>query len=144
MGRAGGSCGVVRGRLVGGNLSLLVSLLGTPWQVGLRGAVLVLEDVNEEAYRLDRMWTHLAAAGLDGLAALVLGEFGDPKGGARAEAGVDAPQWESWFWLEQMKLPPWLPVLWGVPIGHIRDNRTLPIGAQVEVDLAHEVLRVAE
>ena len=84
MGRAGGSCGVVRGRLVGGNLSLLVSLLGTSWQVGLRGAVLVLEDVNEAPYRLDRMWTHLTAAGLDGLAALVLGEFGNPKGAACA------------------------------------------------------------
>ena len=80
MGRAGDSCGVVSGRLVGGNLSLVVSLLGTPWQAGLRGAVLLLEDVNEAAYRMDRMWTQLTAVGLDGLAALVLGDFANAVG----------------------------------------------------------------
>ena len=59
-------------------------------------------------------------------------------------AGVSGPQWESWFWLKQMRLPPSLPILCGLPIGHIRDNRTMPIGANVEVDLIHEVIRVAE
>ena len=58
--------------------------------------------------------------------------------------GVSALPWESWFWLEQMRLPPSLPILCGLPIGHIRDNRTMSIGANVDVDLIREVIRVTE
>ena len=50
---------------------------------------------------------------------------------------------EKWFWLEQMHLPPDLPVLSGLPIGHIDDNRTVPLGAYVNVDMKACTLSVA-
>jgi muramoyltetrapeptide carboxypeptidase len=68
--------GVAEGPLLGGNLSLLTRLLGTPYLPALDGAVLLLEDVGERPYRLDRMWTHLALAGVfDRVRGLALGEF---------------------------------------------------------------------
>jgi muramoyltetrapeptide carboxypeptidase len=68
--------GEAEGVLVGGNLSVLTRLIGTPFMPSLDGAVLLLEDVGERPYRLDRMWTHLRLAGLlKGLRGVVLGDF---------------------------------------------------------------------
>lgn len=68
--------GSATGPLLGGNLSVLTCLIGTPYLPSLRGAVLLLEDVGERPYRLDRMWTQLKLAGhLDGLAGVVFGDF---------------------------------------------------------------------
>ncbi len=68
--------GVAFGPLIGGNLSLLAACCGTPQQVEARGAILLLEDVGEPAYRIDRMISQLAAAGvLDDLAGLAVGTF---------------------------------------------------------------------
>ena len=70
--------GVAEGLLLGGNLSLVTRLLGTPWLPDLTGAVLLLEDVGEKPYRIDRMWTHLRLAGIfDRVAGLALGDFTD-------------------------------------------------------------------
>ncbi|MDE2050428.1 MAG: LD-carboxypeptidase, partial [Gammaproteobacteria bacterium] len=68
--------GTAEGPLLGGNLSMLTRLLGTPFLAPLEGAVLLLEDVGERPYRLDRMWTHLALAGVfRQVRGIVLGEF---------------------------------------------------------------------
>ena len=76
----------VSGKLVGGNLSLLASLSGTCFAPDYTGAVLVLEDVGEPPYKLDRKLTTLRLAGaLRGLAALVLGDFNDAFQGNAAE-----------------------------------------------------------
>src|SRR5262245_38730233 len=56
--------GIAEGPLLGGNLSIVTRLLGTPWLPNLTGAVLLLEDVGERPYRIDRMWTHLRLAGV--------------------------------------------------------------------------------
>ena len=70
--------GVVEGPLLGGNLSVLTRLLGTPYMPPLDGAVLLLEDVGERPYRLDRMWTHLRLAGVfERVRGIVLGDFTD-------------------------------------------------------------------
>ena len=70
--------GVAQGPLLGGNLSLVTRLLGTPWLPDLRGAILLLEDVGEKPYRIDRMWTHLRLAGVfERVVGLALGEFTD-------------------------------------------------------------------
>src|SRR5207237_6106193 len=70
--------GRAEGRLVGGNLALIASLIGTRYEPSFDGAILVLEDVNESVYRLDRMFTQLRLSGsLDQLAGIALGQFTD-------------------------------------------------------------------
>jgi muramoyltetrapeptide carboxypeptidase len=68
--------GTAEGPLLGGNLAVLATLLGTSWLPDTRGAVLLLEDDGEQPYRLDRLWTHLRNAGVfAGLAGIALGDF---------------------------------------------------------------------
>src|SRR5439155_6167363 len=73
--------GKARGRLVGGNLALLTALVGTPYAPDYSGAIVVIEDVNEAHYRIDRMLTHLRLAGaFAACAGIVFGRFTDiPK-----------------------------------------------------------------
>ena len=115
--------GTARGRLVGGNLSLVAALLGTPWAWRSEGAILFLEDVNEELYRVDRLLTQLRLAGVfDAVAGFVLGSFTE----------ATSPQ----ALLREMLVPLCKPVLGGWPTGHGTPNRPLPLGLQVELDAA--------
>jgi muramoyltetrapeptide carboxypeptidase len=125
--------GRATGVLVGGNLSLLVATLGTPYEVDLRGAVLFLEDVGEEPYRVDRMLMQLALAGkLQQCAAVLLGRFRAPWG--RFPSGTIGwqPPVEQIFrdYLASLNIP----VLAGLPIGHVLQKLTLPIGVRALVD----------
>ena len=117
--------GAVEGRLIGGNLSLVAALLGTPWAWDCRGAILFLEDVNEELYRVDRFLTQLRLAGvLDAVAGIVLGSFTLSDSPARLA--------------EQMLLPicraAGKPLLGGWPTGHGTPNMPLPLGLRVALD----------
>jgi len=106
----------VRGRLVGGNLSVLASLAGTPWALSTRDAILVLEDVDEPAYALDRMLTQLRCSGaLDGVVGVALGEFVRctvPKDATFSIADV----------LQHLLEPLGVPVIADLPIGHGHRN----------------------
>jgi len=124
-------CGgeTVTGVARGGTLSLVAALVGTPWQLDLRGAVLFLEDVNEAPYRVDRMLTALRLAGaLEGVAAVVLGDF---TGGGEGPGGstVDVVLWER---LADLGVP----VLSGAPFGHGERQRPWVSGGRVAVDPA--------
>ncbi len=67
---------LINAKIVGGNLSTIISSLGTPWQLKTRGKIIFLEDINEEAYKIDKMLNHLEHAGLfKGIRAMVLGDF---------------------------------------------------------------------
>ncbi|GAB3572289.1 LD-carboxypeptidase [Amycolatopsis endophytica] len=118
--------GTARGRLLGGNLSLLASSVGTPEQGSARGALVVLEDVTEPVYRLDRMLTQLLRSGwFDGVAGVVLGTWtrcGDP-------AEVRA------LMLDRLA-PLGVPVLGGVPFGHVTGSLTVPLGVAAALDTA--------
>lgn len=117
---------VVRGRLVGGNLALVAALLGTPWAMPLDGAVVVLEDVNEAPYRVDRMLTSLRLAGAwRGVRAVVLGEF------LGAEPGRDGVTVERALREGLAALD--VPVLSGAPYGHGAKAGPWVHGAEVEV-----------
>lgn len=119
--------GVAEGPLIGGNLSLVASLVGTPFLPSLDGAVLLLEDVGERSYRLDRMWTHLELSGaLSKVAGLVLGEFTDceEKDGAFTSGEV----------LSELTARLKVPVLAGLPIGHGAVNQPVVLGARVRLD----------
>ncbi|HSO24464.1 MAG TPA: LD-carboxypeptidase [Chondromyces sp.] len=125
--RSVGRHGRVSGPALGGNLSLLCSLLGTQWEPDLEGSVLFLEEVGEPLYRLDRMLTHLrASATLHKVKALIGGSLR----GCRPAAGR-AGQWRR---LLLEAAPEGAPVVTGLPFGHGADNRAFPIGAVVELD----------
>lgn len=116
--------GRVRGFLVGGNLTVLAHLVGTPWQPPLAGGLLFLEDTGEKLYRLDRALTHLLSAGLlDRVKGLALGRFK----GADEEAVLEMAR--------ERLAPLGLPVLAGLPFGHGPDNASLVVGAPAEMDL---------
>ena len=115
--------GEVSGQLIGGNLSLVAALLGTPWAWRVhpaQGAILFLEDIHEELYRIDRLLTQLRLAGVLGaVAGFVLGSF--------TEEASPAPL------LRGTLLPLNKPVLGGWPTGHGTPNRPLPMGLRVHL-----------
>lgn len=117
--------GQARGPLVGGCLSLVVASLGTPFAPATRDALLFLEDVDEEPYRVDRMLTHMRLAGLfDGVRAVVFGEMhecADPHNDLKAVI-ADA--------LDGLTMP----IGFGLPCGHGARNLALPLGGEAEID----------
>lgn len=118
----------VRGPVLGGNLTLWVSLVGTPWQPESAGAILFLEDVNEAPYRVDRMLTQLRQAGqLEGLRAIV---FGDLDGCQGSKPGLLEEV------LRDLFRDATFPVLGGLPAGHGERNLAFPLGAQAELTAA--------
>ena len=121
--------GRATGRLVGGNLTLICSTLGTPYAIEPEGNVLLIEDTGEAPYRVDRMLVQLRLAGvLDRVAGLLIGDFNETD-----VAGV-----EEVVRRECSRLR--VPVLRGFPVGHNPLNATLPHGGLVELDA--EVARV--
>lgn len=132
--------GVVVGRLAGGNLAVLAALCGTPFMPKLDGAILVLEDVNESVYRIDRMLVQLRSSGaLGGIAGIGFGQFTEmaidaSAGGERPLADVFAETAES------LKVP----CVSGLPVGHVDDQWTLPLGAIAELDADGGALRVIQ
>ena len=128
--------GVASGTLWGGNLSLLISTLGTPWQPELTDSILILEDVSEPPYRLDRMFQQLRQAGiLDSIAGLAIGDMGRLKDQYSSYTSGE-------FWLERLRLPS-IPIVTDLPVGHIADNRVVPLGAQVTLDAEQGLLSLS-
>jgi len=120
--------GRATGPLVGGNLCLLAATAGTPDQLDARGSILVLEEVGEPAYRVDRMLQQLHSAGIfDGVRAVVLGEF----------VSCRVPEGADWS-LDEMLLdhlrPLGVPVLAHAPIGHGSANHAFVWGSEATVD----------
>jgi muramoyltetrapeptide carboxypeptidase len=121
--------GRARGRLIGGNLALLASLTGTPYAPDLDGAILVLEDVNEDVYRIDRMLTQLRLSGLlRNCVGVAFGAFTDMPG----EPGENIRALDALF--EGIANDLRIPCFAGAPIGHIDDQWTVPLGATAEID----------
>jgi muramoyltetrapeptide carboxypeptidase len=120
------SPGDCEGRLAGGNLALLVALLGTPHFPALEGCLLFLEDVGERPYRVDRMLTQLGQAGVLGaVSGVLVGAFNG------AEPGDDGVTLDDV--LAERLGGCGAPVFRGVPSGHLRDNAPLPLGALARV-----------
>ncbi len=119
--------GIATGRLVGGCLSSIVALLGTPYAIETDGAVLFLEDVGERPFRIDRMLTHLRLAGkLDRVVAVVLGAFADRDGSGGEDAARDV--FADFF----ADAP--FPVVAGFPAGHLSENLPIALGLPVRVN----------
>jgi muramoyltetrapeptide carboxypeptidase len=129
--------GTARGRLAGGNLSLVAALQGTPYAVDFDGAILVLEDIGEAVYRVDRMLRQLLLSGdLQRCAGIVAGDFQPPVG----ETDVSERTFDEVI-AEAAEIAG-VPCLAGAPFGHIEDQWTLPIGATAELDTSTLSLHV--
>jgi len=136
--------GRARGRLVGGNLSMISALEGTPYAIDTRDAILLVEDVREAPYRVDRMLRQLRLAGkLAQLRGAVLGQFTHASA-REGERGGDDPRYTIEGVLRQYFAEAGIPVLVSFPIGHVRRNLTLPLGAEVEIDADRVALTVLE
>lgn len=128
----------VSGVLWGGNLSLVCALLGTTYFPQIQGGILFLEDVNEPAYKIERMLLQLAQAGvLDSQKAVLLGAFSPliPMPNDNGY-GLDAT-------LSFIRSQVQTPVLTGLPFGHVPFKVTLPVGAQVELEAHHQQARLS-
>jgi muramoyltetrapeptide carboxypeptidase len=120
--------GIAEGPLIGGCLSILCALLGTPYEPETRGAILFLEDVNEPAYRIDRMLTQLRQAGmLEEVRGVVFGKMINCGPGSGQGYGLEEILREGLGDGEG-------PVVYGLPAGHGGEQITLPLGTQVRLD----------
>jgi muramoyltetrapeptide carboxypeptidase len=129
--------GVAEGRLVGGNLAVLTALCGTPFAPDLSDGILILEDIGEPVYRIDRMLQQLKLSGaLNGCRAIVFGACtkcpDDAGGGGRPFDEV----------LGEVAHELGVPCMAGIPVGHIDEQWTIPLGAMAKLDTSNRALNV--
>jgi muramoyltetrapeptide carboxypeptidase len=118
----------VDGKLWGGNLAMMVSLLGTPYFGAIDNGIVFIEDISEHPYRVERMVLQLLYAGaLDGQRALVLGDFS----GYKLNPMDNGYDFEAMVAYLRQRLP--IPVLTGLPFGHIKERATLPYGGMAQL-----------
>ncbi|HLN62110.1 MAG TPA: LD-carboxypeptidase, partial [Symbiobacteriaceae bacterium] len=132
--------GVAEGRLVGGNLSLLAAMAGTPWAPDYTGRIVLIEDIDEFPYRMDRMLVQLLLASNLGKAAGIL--FGDSPTCLSGEEGK--PSLSLMDVMQELLVPLGIPVLYGFPCGHTQYRATLPLGVTVRLDAGAAALTVLE
>lgn len=135
--------GKATGRLLGGNLSLVTSLIGTPQAMPFKGHLLFLEEIGESTYRIDRMLTQLAQSGLlEGVKGVAIGYFTD----------CDMEKEDSGFELSTSLKEVFrhhfdglgVPVGYGFPFGHEDHNVTLPVGISAEMDADKGQIKLLE
>ncbi len=125
--------GSAEGPLLGGTLAVLSRLVGTPFLPSLEGSILLLEDVGERPYRVDRMWTHLMLAGvLRGVRGIVLGSF---TGCEERDADYGCADV-----LRELAGATGVPCAAGFPIGHGERNEAVPLGVRVRLDAGAQTL----
>jgi muramoyltetrapeptide carboxypeptidase len=132
--------GKATGRLLGGNLTVLAALAGTPYLPDFDGAILFLEDVGEAEYRVDRMLTQLALAGiLKNVSAVVFGQCTDCRATGPSFGGFTLSQV-----LKQHLEPLGVPAFQGAQFGHIANQISLPMGTRAEIDAGAGTIRILE
>jgi len=130
--------GWAEGRLVGGSLSVCVASLGTPWELDARDAILMLEDITELPYRIDRMLQQLRAAGkLDRVVGVALGSFTDCDDERN-------PEWTIERLMGEVLGELGVPVVAGLPFGHGAENRPWPFAGRAALDGARGELEILE
>ena len=132
--------GYASGKIIGGNLSLLISTLGTPHEIDTTGSILFLEDVEEEPYRFDRMLNHLLLAGkLQSANGIIIGECikCNPK-------PPDKPSLSLMDVLQDFIPPLKKPAFYGLCCGHGKKKVTLPLGVNATMDATHCRLYIEE
>lgn len=137
------SDGVSEGELVGGNLSIVVSMIGTEYDIDSKNKIIFLEDIGEEPYRIDRMLTQMIQSGkFDECSGIALGVF------RKCEINENSPEFENSLTLQQVfedrlgNLG--VPVIYGLSFGHITNKFTLPFGIKAKLDTYNKKLVLLE
>lgn len=118
-------CGKAEGRIIGGNLTVILSTLGTPYEIDTDGKILILEENGEEPYRVDRMLTQLMLSGkMKKCSGIVLGQFTacGPKDEDKSLSLRDV--------FTDRLIPLKIPILYGGRFGHVKTNMTIPLGVK--------------
>ena len=131
--------GKAKGRLVGGNVSLISGLCGTPWALDGTDCIVFLEDIGEKTYHLDHMLAQLRSNGLfDRCAGVILGGFTDCN--IEYEGyGLSIPEV-----VRDLILPSGKPILGGLQAGHCQPSLTLPLGAACELDATAQTIAIKQ
>lgn len=134
--------GTARGRLTGGNLAMIVSTLGTRYEIDTTDSILFLEEISEEPYRVDRMLTQLWLAGkLQACRGLMLGNFRDCEAKPTSPLG---PSPTLRTVLEDRIVALGIPAVYGMPFGHVRSKMTIPLGIRAELHATARRLRLLD
>ena len=129
--------GKAKGKLIGGNLSLISALAGTKYQLPVKNRILFLEDIGEKPYRIDRMLTQLRqSCDLNKAAAIVLGIFADCEGGENSLSLMETIEDR----LGDLKIP----VIYGMSFGHIDNQMTLPVGIKAALNTENQTITLLE
>ncbi len=132
--------GKARGQLVGGNLSVLSTMVGSAYLPDWENKILFVEEIGEDIYRVDRMLTHLKLAGiLDKISGFIFAECTRCEAGEGDEPSLTLPQV-----LSDCIRPLGIPAWYGSAIGHIRDKFTVPVGVEVEIDANLGIIQLLE
>lgn len=131
--------GIARGKLIGGNLSVLTAMLGSNYLTDWQQSILFVEEVGEDIYRIDRMLTQLKLAGiLNQISGFIFGQCTNCKADNPLESLTLSQVFRDH--LQPLNIPAWS----GSMIGHIEDKFTLPLGVQVEVDASQGTIKMLE
>ncbi|MEE9430132.1 MAG: LD-carboxypeptidase [Melioribacteraceae bacterium] len=135
--------GIAEGELVGGNLSIVVSMVGTEYDIDVKDKILFLEDVGEEPYRIDRMLTQLLqGTNLKQATGIALGVF------KNCEIDKSKPEFNNSFTLLEVFKDRLgglnIPIIYGLSFGHIADKFTLPIGVRARLDTNEKSITLLE
>lgn len=131
------TAGEATGRMMGGNLSVLVSMIGSTYLPDFTNCILFLEDVDEDVYRIDRMLTQLKMAGiLNQISGFIFGKCTD------CDAGSNSLSLNQVF--EDHIKPLGIPAFYGAMISHEDDNVTIPIGVEAVMDAGKKQFRLSE
>ena len=131
--------GKASGKLIGGNLTVLCHIIGSPYLPDFKDKILFVEDVHENIYSMDRMLTHLKLSGnLDKIAGFVFGKCTD------CEPGSGYGSLTLWDIFDDHIVPLKKPAFTGAMIGHIKDKFTVPLGIEAEIDADLGTIRLLE
>lgn len=127
------------GKIVGGNLSVICSSIGTSFEINTKNSILLLEDINESPYSIDRMLTQLLyGKKLDSCRGILLGSF----------KGCDLSDYSKSLSLKEIILdrlkPSDIPIITGFPFGHSYPNITIPIGCKGHFSYANKTLKILD
>lgn len=135
--------GKAKGRLIGGNLSIMVSLIGTKYDVDYSNKIIFIEEIGEEPYRIDRMLTQLIQADkFKKAAGIMMGIF------SKCEPKEKDPSFSKSFSLMEVLKDRFsgfkIPVIYGMSFGHVKDKFTIPFGALAELDTSEQSFTLLE